>query len=42
MWWGHEDSKMTRKYAKLKMIDHLKREIAKIAPLQKDTKNDKC
>jgi hypothetical protein len=26
--------------AKLKMIDHLKREIAKIVPLQKDTKND--
>ncbi len=38
-WWGHEDSKMTRKYAKLKIVDHLRREMRKIVPLKKETQN---
>ncbi|MEW6117321.1 MAG: tyrosine-type recombinase/integrase [Nitrospirota bacterium] len=34
-WWGHEDSKMTKKYAKLKIVDHLRREVEKIYPIKK-------
>ena len=39
-WWGHEDSKMTRKYAKLKMVGHLRREVGKIVPLKNDAQKD--
>ncbi len=39
-WWGHADSKMTRKYAKLKIVDYLRREVGKVVPLEKESQGD--